>query len=279
MSKRVLGKGLDALFSGGESMEGQGTEVSLDRIVVKGNQPRKTFNQESLEEMACSIREHGVLQPLLVRPLENGKYELVAGERRLRASILAGLDRVPVIVKDLADTAACEAALIENLQRENLNPIEEAIAYREMLDQYGYTQEELSRRIGKSRAYVANTVRILNLPEEVREMVAGGHLSAGHARAILALKDEAQQINLAKKIIGQGMSVRDTEDARSEGVKNRRTTAPIRDANLMLVQQKFEEFLNTKVRVIKRKSGGKIEVNFHDDEELSRIMEILGLDE
>ena len=277
MGKRVLGKGLDALFAGGENLRANENEVDLDSIVVKGNQPRKVFNQESLDEMAVSIKEHGVLQPLLVRPLDNGKYELVAGERRLRASILAGLERVPVVVRDMDEPVAWEAALIENLQRENLNPIEEAAAYREMLDRHGYTQEELAKKIGKSRAHVANTVRILNLPEEIREMIADGKLTAGHARAILSIKDEEEQISLAHKIIGQGLSVRDSEQAGTEEIRKRKVTQSIKDPNLLMTEQRFEEFLNTKVRVIKKKSGGKIEVSFHDDEELNRIMEILGL--
>lgn len=277
MGKRVLGKGLDALFSGGETLEVKEHMVELDNIVVRGNQPRKVFNQESLEEMATSIKEHGVLQPLLVRPLDNGKYELVAGERRLRASILAGLERVPVVVRDMDEPVAWEAALIENLQRENLNPIEEAAAYREMLDRHGYTQEELARKIGKSRAYVANTVRILNLPEPIRDMISDGQLTAGHARAILSVKDEGQQISLANKIIGKGLSVRDTEDIGHDATRKRKENHPIKDPNLLMAQQRFEEYLNTRVRVIKRKSGGKIEVSFHDDEELNRIMEILGL--
>jgi ParB family chromosome partitioning protein len=277
VGKRVLGKGLDALFAGGENLRANENEVDLDSIVVKGNQPRKVFNQESLDEMAVSIKEHGVLQPLLVRPLDNGKYELVAGERRLRASILAGLERVPVVVRDMDEPVAWEAALIENLQRENLNPIEEAAAYREMLDRHGYTQEELAKKIGKSRAHVANTVRILNLPEEIREMIADGKLTAGHARAILSIKDEEEQISLAHKIIGQGLSVRDSEQAGTEEIRKRKVTQSIKDPNLLMAEQRFEEFLNTKVRVIKKKSGGKIEVSFHDDEELNRIMEILGL--
>jgi ParB family chromosome partitioning protein len=158
-----------------------------------------------------------------------------------------------------------------------LNPIEEAAAYREMLDRHGYTQEELAKKIGKSRAHVANTVRILNLPEEIREMIADGKLTAGHARAILSIKDEEEQISLAHKIIGQGLSVRDSEQAGTEEIRKRKVTQSIKDPNLLMAEQRFEEFLNTKVRVIKKKSGGKIEVSFHDDEELNRIMEILGL--
>ncbi len=279
MSKRVLGKGLDALFSAGEPMEEPGNEMSLDKIVVKDNQPRKTFNQEALQEMAQSIEEHGVLQPLLVRPLDDGSYELVAGERRLRAAIMAGLKKVPVIVKDMAEAAAWEAALIENLQRENLNPMEEALAYQEMLDQYGYTQKEISNRIGKSRTHVANMVRLLRLPEVVRNMVTEGQLSAGHARAILSIKNEDQQIDLAKKILRQGMSVRDTEGAKTKRVRNRSRGTAAKDPHLMFVEQKFEELLDTKVRIIKQKSGGKIEVSFYDEEELGRIMAILGLEE
>lgn len=277
MSKRVLGKGLDALLSSGETLEKPGNEISLEKIVVTGNQPRKMFNDETIKEMADSIKEHGVLQPLLVRPLESGKYELVAGERRLRAAVLAGLKKVPVVIREMQDPEAWEAALIENLQRENLNPVEEAAAYREMLERYGYTQEELARKIGKSRAHVANTVRLLNLPEEVRELVKSGEITAGHARAILALKDEEQQLALARKIIQQGMTVRDTEEAGTRERKVRTKAVKAKDPNLAMVEQRFEELLNTRVKVIKQKNGGKIEVHFNDDEELSRIMEVMGL--
>jgi len=277
VSKRVLGKGLDALFSSGESLGEPGNEISLEEIVVRDNQPRQVFNDETIKEMADSIRQHGVLQPLLVRPLDNGKYELVAGERRLRAAVLAGLKKVPVVIREMEEPETWEAALIENLQRENLNPVDEAAAYREMMDRFGYTQEELARKIGKSRAYVANTVRLLNLPAEVKELVKTGQLTAGHARAILALKETEQQVALAQKIIQQGMTVRDTEDA---GARERTTSkgdGKKKDPNLLMVEHKFEELLNTRVKVIKQKKGGKIEVHFNDDEELNRIMEVLGL--
>lgn len=277
MSKRVLGKGLDALFSSGETLEGPGSEISLEKIVVRGNQPRKLFNDETIEEMAESIKEHGILQPLVVRPLADGKYELVAGERRLRAAVLAGLKKVPVVIKEMEEPQAWEAALIENLQRENLNPIEEAAAYREMLERYGYTQEELARKIGKSRAHVANTVRLLNLPEEVRELVKTGEITAGHARAILAVKDGEQQLALARKIIQQGMTVRDTEDAGTKERKGRKPAEKAKDPNLVMAEQRFEELLNTRVKIIRQKTGGKIEVHFNDDEELNRIMEVMGL--
>jgi ParB family chromosome partitioning protein len=277
VSKRVLGKGLDALFSSGESLQETGNEISVEKIVVRGNQPRKVFNDETIREMADSISEHGILQPLLVRPIENGKYELVAGERRLRAAVLAGLKKVPVIIREMEEPQTWEAALIENLQRENLNPVEEAAAYREMLERYGYTQEELARRIGKSRAYVANTVRLLNLPGEIRELVKTGELTAGHARAILALKDEEQQLALAQKIIQQGMTVRDTEEAGTKERTTRKSAGKTKDPHLVMVEQRFEELLNTRVKVIRQKTGGKIEVRFNDDEELNRIMEVMGL--
>ena len=277
MSKRVLGKGLDALFSSGESLQETGNEISVEKIVVRGNQPRKVFNDETIREMADSISEHGILQPLLVRPIENGKYELVAGERRLRAAVLAGLKKVPVIIREMEEPQTWEAALIENLQRENLNPVEEAAAYREMLERYGYTQEEFARRIGKSRAYVANTVRLLNLPGEIRELVKTGELTAGHARAILALKDEEQQLALAQKIIQQGMTVRDTEEAGTKERTTRKSAGKTKDPHLVMVEQRFEELLNTRVKVIRQKTGGKIEVRFNDDEELNRIMEVMGL--
>ncbi|NLV15606.1 MAG: ParB/RepB/Spo0J family partition protein [Syntrophomonadaceae bacterium] len=272
MSKRGLGKGLDALFSGDHSAEAMDQQVSISRIVVRGDQPRKNFNQDALEEMAASIKEHGILQPLLVRPLEDGQYELIAGERRLRAAVRAGLEQVPVMVKPMDDSMAREAAMIENLQREDLNPIEEALAFREMMDRYRYTQEELARRLSKSRSYITNSIRILNLPQEIQEMVESGQLTAGHARAVLSAVGETNQINMARKIVGQGLSVRE-----SEGLSKKLKVKNLKDPNLLAAERCLEDALGTRVRVTMQKTGGRIEVDFRDDEELSRIMEILGL--
>ena len=279
MSKRVLGKGLDALFAGAESKPDSINEVSIDRIIVRKNQPRQIFDQEALEEMAASIREHGLLQPLLVRATGGGWYELVAGERRLRASKMAGLEKVPVVVRDMDETTAYEAALIENLQRQDLNPMEEATAYRLLMEVNGYTQEELARRIGKSRTYIANMVRLLNLPQPVIEMLSSGRISPGHARTILSLKDEKEQLRLAEEITRQGLSVREAEAATSEAVRPSIKKMVVRNDAMVRLERKFEELFNTKVRIVKKKSGGRIEVNFHDEEELARIMEILGLEE
>jgi len=279
VSKRVLGKGLDALFAGAESKPDSINEVSIDRIIVRKNQPRQIFDQEALEEMAASIREHGLLQPLLVRATGGGWYELVAGERRLRASKMAGLEKVPVVVRDMDETTAYEAALIENLQRQDLNPMEEATAYRLLMEVNGYTQEELARRIGKSRTYIANMVRLLNLPQPVIEMLSSGRISPGHARTILSLKDEKEQLRLAEEITRQGLSVREAEAATSEAVRPSIKKMVVRNDAMVRLERKFEELFNTKVRIVKKKSGGRIEVNFHDEEELARIMEILGLEE
>ncbi len=276
MSKRVLGKGLDALFSGDGSGEFTANEISIDRLVVKTGQPRKSFDSEALDELAESIREHGILQPLLVRPLAGGNYELIAGERRLRAAKMAGLLTVPIVVREMEDNLAREAALVENLQRENLNPVEEALAYREMIDEYGHTQEELARRLGKSRAHVANTLRILNLPQEIMVMVAEGRLSAGHARAVMAISGEYQQIRLARKIVEQGLTVRETESIGKK--RTARKTGPPLNANLRDAEQKLENFFGTKVRISTLKAGGKIEIDFHNQEELMRIMESLDLE-
>lgn len=245
-------------------------EVEVDRIRIRADQPRKSFDEEKLEELADSIREHGILQPLVVRPKGDGEYELVVGERRLRAALKLGMARVPVVVKELEEREAKEAALIENLQREDLSPIEEAMAYQEMMGSYGYTQEQLAKRIGKSRAYVANTVRLLSLPSDIQELVASGRLTAGHARAILGVRGEAEQRKLAQKILEAGMSVRE-----SEGAAKKQERA--KDEELLYLEERLAEILGSRVRIVPKSRGGKIEIIYYQQEELERILELLGL--
>ncbi len=271
MAKRGLGKGLEALFSQDESSTNESNQLKIEKIIARKDQPRKTFKEEALKELAESIKEHGILQPLLVRPYKDDLYELIAGERRYRAAIILGLEEVPVVVKEMEDNTVMEAALIENLQREDLSPVEEAFAFKEMIEKYSYTQEQLAAKIGKSRAYIANAVRILNLPEEILLMVEDGRLSAGHARAILSVKDKGQQMKLASKIVESGLSVRESEGA------GKKKTTDSKDVNLVELEDRLQDKLGTRVRLNKKGRGGKIEIAFFDDEDLQRIMEILGI--
>lgn len=279
MIKKGLGKGLEALFEGAGEAMGQGNEpamLEISKIIVRPQQPRKKFEDGSLEELANSIREHGILQPLLVRKIENGKYELVAGERRLRAAVMAGIKEVPVYIKELSDQGAREAALIENLQREDLNPVEEALAFKEMIEEYNYKQEELAKRIGKSRSYVANTLRLLNLPKTVLDAVEDGRLTAGHARAILAIKDPEQQIKLAQKIMNSSLSVREAEGA---GRGRTGKTDGEEDIDIKELEERLQDKLGTRVLISRKRRGGSIRIDFYNDEDLNRLLEILGIEQ
>ena len=216
MAKKFgLGKGLDALFEDNKTdlSNTNELEINISEITPNKNQPRKDFEQSSLEELADSIKEHGVIQPLIVRPMSIGGYEIVAGERRYRACRIAGVTKVPVIIKDLDDSQTMQIALIENLQRENLNPVEEAMGYKELIDKYGYTQEKVSKNVGKSRPVIANALRLLNLPSEVVEMLAKGSISSGHARALLGLGLENQDeiVKISNLIVEKDLTVRDVE--------------------------------------------------------------------
>ena len=209
--KGGLGKGLEALFVENETDEITPSTLKIGEIEPNRGQPRHDFDETALAELADSIREHGVLQPLLVRPMPNGKYQIVAGERRWRASRMAGLTELPVIIRDLDEAAAMEVALIENLQRSDLNPMEEAMGYQELMQQHGYTQEQVAKRVGKSRPAVANALRLLALPEETARLVRDGKLSSGHARALLGLPEAGMIPALAERICQEGLSVRETE--------------------------------------------------------------------
>lgn len=213
MSKRGLGKGLGALLPGSdEAQRDAAQEIEITRIHPNKEQPRQVFDPDKLEELAASIREHGIVQPLLVRPKGNG-YEIVAGERRWRAARLAGLKAVPAVVRELSGSQVMEIALIENLQRENLNPLEEARAYRRLLDEFGLSQEQLAQRLGKSRSQVTNTLRLLQLDPAVQDLVERGDLTMGHAKAVLSVDDPEQQRALAQDVVERKLSVRDTEEA------------------------------------------------------------------
>ena len=272
-----LGKGLDALFVDNDTKDSGNMMLRLSSIEPNKDQPRKQFDEDALMELADSIRQHGVIQPLLVRPLENGMYQLVAGERRWRASRMAGLMEVPVVIRDLSDHEAMEIALIENLQRKDLNVIEEALGYQQLMDKYDMTQEKVAERVGKSRPAVANALRLLNLPEQVIDMVKAGEVTAGHARALLKLDDEGEIIEIAKKIQRGRYSVRDVEKITA---KKREETKEVKEKTESVWQNSFYKEielalateLGRKVKVtVSEKGNGSIELDFLSKEDLADI--------
>lgn len=272
--KSGLGKGLGALMleNNTDSMVSTST-LNINEITPNKEQPRKTFDETALEELADSIRQHGVLQPLLVRPLTSGGYQLVAGERRWRASRLAELKEVPVIIKELSYTEAMEIAIIENLQREDLNPIEEAEGLQALIDKCGYTQEQVATSVGKSRPAITNALRLLKLPEEVREMAKDGTISAGHARALLAFDNQPMMIECANQIVSKKLTVRDVEKmAKRPATSSTKTkTAQRRDSFYDEVELSLTEALGTKVRVYNGRNKGTLEIEFYTLEDLKNI--------
>lgn len=272
--KSGLGKGLGALMleNNTDSMVSTST-LNINEITPNKEQPRKTFDETALEELADSIRQHGVLQPLLVRPLTSGGYQLVAGERRWRASRLAELKEVPVIIKELSDTEAMEIAIIENLQREDLNPIEEAEGLQALIDKCGYTQEQVATSVGKSRPAITNALRLLKLPEEVREMAKDGTISAGHARALLAFDNQPMMIECANQIVSKKLTVRDVEKMakRPATTSTKTKTAQRRDSFYDEVELSLTEALGTKVRVYNGRNKGTLEIEFYTLEDLKNI--------
>lgn len=276
--QRGLGRGLDSLFEQ-NTVDEQEKVVSLrlTEIVPNREQPRKQFDEEGISELAASIAQHGLLQPLTVRPLADGTYQLVAGERRWRASRLAGLDEVPVIVREMNDREAAEIALIENLQREDLNPMEEAVGLSTLMETYGLTQEETAKAVSKSRPAVTNALRLLHLPAAVRDLVGSGQLSAGHARAILSFADEEQQVAAAKAAVENGWSVREVErqakKARTAREVSRETPAKgfARDSFFDEVELALTEHLGRRVKVSASGGKGTLQLEFYDKEDLQAL--------
>ena len=284
---RGLGKGLKALIPDESfmSIDNSDTEnaeklvffLQINKIRPNADQPRKKFNREKLEELAASIKEHGILQPLVVRPENNG-YTIIAGERRWRAATMAGLKEVPVIVKDLPAKDVMELALIENVQREDLNAIEEAEAYGALMEHFNLTQGEIGIRIGKSRAAITNTMRLLNLPDKVRQEVLDDHISSGHARALLSLEDQKQMEALCEEIIDKKLSVRETEK-KVKLLKNppkEDKAKPEKNPYITAVEDGLEQKFATKVKISGKKDKGKIELEFYSTEDLNRILDLLG---
>lgn len=269
-----LGKGLGALMleNNTDSMVSTDT-LAVNDIIPNKEQPRKTFDEAALQELADSIKQHGVLQPLLVRPLTTGGYQLVAGERRWRASRLAELKEVPVIIKELSDTEAMEIAIIENLQREDLNPIEEAEGLQALIDKCGFTQEEVATSVGKSRPAITNALRLLRLPEEVRQMTKNGDISAGHARALLAFDNEPMMLECAKQIVDKKLTVRDVEKMAKRPAKTKSKTADSRgrDSFYDEVELALSDALGTKVKVYNGRNKGTLEIEFYTLDDLKNI--------
>ncbi len=287
MSKRGLGRGLDALLPSapawpeGSQETGGMREVAVDAIVTNPRQPRSRFDDAALRELASSITTLGVLQPLLVRELESGSYELIAGERRWRAAQTAGVEQVPVLVVETDQRGSLERALVENVHRENLNPIEEAAAYRQLLDEGGLTQEALGERIGKNRVTIANTMRLLDLPVSVQQLIAEGRLTAAHGKTLLALEGNAFLERLARRAAEESWSTRETEEhvkryqAMSGSVAPAGSKSGERPAAALETQRQLSEHLQTRVRVEIGKRKGRIVLDFVSLDELERIRKVI----
>lgn len=277
--KSGLGKGLNALMGEAQYETGHTaaeSTMNIEEIHPNPNQPRSHFDEKELEELASSIKEHGVLQPLLVRKDKKG-YQIIAGERRYQASKIAGIKEVPVIVKDVDDTEVLALALIENLQRSDLNPIEEARGYKQLIEASGMTQEALSKAVSKSRSAITNALRLLDLPEAVQDMLYEGKLTAGHARAILAVPYEESRVKLAEKVVNEGLSVRATERLAPlfSVTEEPRAPRPVTPQSFKRAARVLRQTLNTNVRVKNTRGKNKIEIEFKDEEELSTILERL----
>lgn len=291
MAKKRMGKGLGALISadleetilqdeGEHTKKGNndGEEVAVDSICCSRSQARTDFDDNKLEELASSIREHGVIQPLLVRKVDD-QYELVAGERRLRAAKKAGLTKVPVVFFTADHQKAAEMGLIENIQREDLNAMEEALAYHEMMTSYGYTQESLSKALGKSRSYIANTLRLLTLDSEMKEAVQKGKISAGHGRAILSVKAEPRRKQLFGRILKEHLSVRQAEEAAKAlneiHIKEEKRVKATENPFYREMENKLRDRFQTKIKISGSEKGGKIEFSYHNSEELERLLDLM----
>jgi len=283
VKKRGLGKGLSALIPEESQIslfeddlsKGSIIELDIDSIESNKEQPRKTFEKESLEELVNSIRLYGVLQPIVVRKKDN-KYEIIAGERRWRAAKEANLEKVPCIIKEADDTQALKLALIENIQRENLNPIEEAYAYKTLIDEYNLTQEEVAQALGKSRSYIANTLRLLNLDEEIIDYISQGKITSGHGKALLGVKSKKDRLKLAKEIVEKNLNVREAEKMASKiSSKKSKEKSVEKNPFISQIEDNLMRALGTKVTLTTKKNGGKIEIEFYNDDDLQRIVEII----
>lgn len=284
----ALGRGLDALISTQEEVETSGSssisEIALSQIEANPNQPRREFDEKALEELAESIRNFGIIQPITLRKLSDDRYQIIAGERRWRASQMAGIQRVPAYIRTADDENMMQMALVENIQREELNPIEVALAYQHLIERYNLKQEELSEKIGKNRATIANTLRLLKLPAQVQMAIKNRQIDKGHARALLSLADPAMQVKLFKEVVEKGYSVRQIEEMvaqinAGEAVKSGKRT--LQDKKVLLPEEfkvlksRLSDFFNAKVQMTCSQQGkGKISIPFENEEQLTRIIEL-----
>ena len=260
--------------------------VDIDTIRLNPRQPRKWFDQEKLDDLADSIREHGVIEPVIVRPAEGGAYELVAGERRFRAAVQVGLKSIPAVARVMDDRESLEIAIIENVQREDINPVECAVAYRRLMDEFGLVQEKIAERVGKSRSTIANTLRLLKLPKPILDSLDKGDITEGHARALMSITDAEYQKRIWERVIEEGLSVRETErlsrspkpsKTSKTGIVSRATGRHGQgDPHLSDVEEKLRRFLGTKVAIGRQPSGaGSIQIEFYDDDDLIRILDLI----
>lgn len=282
MAKGGLGKGLDSLFMDNSADIQVKKTLRVSEIEPNRDQPRKSFSEDAIAALADSIREHGMIQPILVRPLPSGGYQIVAGERRWRAARMLGMDEVPVSIRELSDSQTMQIAIIENLQRENLNPIEEASGYSELMEKYGMTQDEVARLVGRSRSAIANSVRMLALPEKVQKMIENGDLSAGHAKALLAFSDEKLLMQTAQKAAGGGMTVRQVEKLaqQDENARSSDDAADRRIDNYFVeMELSLKERLGRKVKIDYGRNKGVLVLEFYDKEDLAGLAELLAGEE
>jgi ParB family transcriptional regulator, chromosome partitioning protein len=271
----ALGRGLSALIPDTPAVPDRTLDVDIDLLRPNRFQPRTNVDEANIEELARSIRSHGVIQPIVVRKVDDG-YEIVAGERRWRASQRAGLLKVPIVVRDIPDDRLLASALIENLQREDLNAIEEALAYRRLSDEFHLTQEQIADSVGKDRSSIANTVRLLKLPIEVRENVANGTLTMGHARALLALAEEQTQLRVARDVVAKQLSVRETEAlVKKIAEPPAPPPEPVKDVHTRAAEDRLRFAMGTRVRIVRKRKGGRIELDFGSEDELQRLFEQL----
>ncbi len=290
VKKRGLGKGLSALIpdeplidiTDAEASEEKIKLIDISQIEPNREQPRRDFDEEALNELVQSIEKHGILQPIIVRKQNTG-YEIVAGERRWRAAQKAGLKEVPALIKELSQIEVSQIALIENLQREDLNPIEEALAYKNLTEKYNLTQEEISQSVGKSRPYISNIMRLLNLEDEIIELISNGTISSGHGRALLAIEDKEARKKICQSIVDNNLSVRETEKLVKECLENkdkRKTSeknknASKKDPFILGIEESLRKYFGTKVVVTKGNKKSKIEIEYYSDDDLERILELL----
>jgi len=279
MNRRGLGRGLDALLgsaAAAATTDASLMEIPVDQIDVNPRQPRKTFEPGSLDELARSLKATGMIQPVVVRRAPGGRWQLIAGERRWRAARQAGLEQIPALVREATDVESLELALVENLLREDLNPIEEAEAYQRILTEFGWTQEDVAQRVGKDRSTIANSLRLLRLPAVIQDDLRSGRLTMGHARALLSLTDSAEQLKLRDEILAHAWSVRATE----EGVEKRRlvpTLARRRSVELVALEDELQRALLARVRIRGNERRGRVEITYASTDELNRLAGLLGV--